>query len=71
MHNMDAFSPFGGGPRYCPGKNLAVLQIQMVISMLMKNFDIEMVTDHENISEVMAFTMMSSRFNVRLTRRTC
>lgn len=69
VHNMDAFTPFGGGPRYCPGRNLAILEIRMVISMLFKNFDIEMVTPHEDINEIMAFTMMSSPFNVRLTKR--
>ncbi|MFT6502618.1 MAG: cytochrome P450 [Crocinitomicaceae bacterium] len=69
VHNMDAFSPFGGGPRYCPGRNLAILEIQMVISMLFKNFNIEMMTPHKEIDEIMAFTLMSSPFEVKLTKR--
>lgn len=70
MHNTDAFSPFGGGARYCPGRNLAMLEIKMVISMLFKNFNIEMVTDHSDIREILAFTMMASDYKVRLSKRT-
>lgn len=69
VHNMDAFSPFGGGSRFCPGRNLAMLEIKMVISMLFKNFNIEMVTDHSEIKEVLAFTMMASDYKVRLSKR--
>ncbi len=69
VHNMDAFSPFGGGPRYCPGRNLALLEIRMVISMLFKNFEIEMVTPHEDVPEIMAFTMMAGDYMVRLKPR--
>ena len=61
---------FGGGPRFCPGRNLAMLEIKMVISMLFKNFNIEMVTDHSDIREILAFTMMASDYKVRLTKRT-
>lgn len=70
VHNMDAYVPFGGGPRFCPGKNLALLEMKLVLSMLFKNFDVEMVTPHEDITEIMAFTMMASDFQVRLKNRT-
>ena len=69
VHNMDAFAAFGGGPRYCPGRNLAILEIRMVIAMLFKNFNVEMITEHKDIHEIMAFTMMASDYNVRLTPR--
>lgn len=69
VHNMDAFTPFGAGPRYCPGRNLALLEIRMVLSMLYKNFDIEMVTDHKDVNEIMAFTMMAGDYRVRLSKR--
>ena len=35
------FLPFGTGPRFCPGRNLALLQIRTVLAMLCRNFDIE------------------------------
>lgn len=66
MHSMEAYIPFGGGPRFCPGKNLALLEMKLVLAMLFKNFDVEMVTPHEDITEIMAFTMMASDFKVRL-----
>ncbi len=69
MHNLDAYIPFGGGPRFCPGKNLAILEIKLVLSMLFKNFNIEMITPHEDVKEIMAFTMMASDFKVKLTNR--
>lgn len=69
VHNMDAFSPFGGGPRFCPGRNLAILEIRGVIAMLFKNFDIELVTPFDEVDEIMAFTLMSSDYNVILKHR--
>lgn len=70
VHSPAAFSPFGGGPRYCPGRNLAILEVRMVMSMLLKNFDVELVTDYEAVDEIMAFTMMAGGYQVRLTKRT-
>ena len=69
MHSLEAYIPFGGGPRFCPGRNLALLEIKLVLAMLFKNFDLEMVTPHEGIKEIMAFTMMASDFKVRLKNR--
>lgn len=69
VHNTDAFTPFGAGPRYCPGRNLAILEIKNVIAMLFKNFEIELVTPADEVSEIMAFTMMASDYKVRLKPR--
>ena len=69
MHNMSSFVPFGGGPRYCPGRNLAMLEIEMVLSMLFKNFEVEMINPHDEIKEIMAFTMMASDYKIRLKHR--
>ena len=69
MHNTDAFLTFGSGPRFCPGKNLAVLEMKLVLSMIMKNFSLEMITPVNEVKEIMAFTLMPSKFEVRLKRR--
>ena len=68
-HDTKAFVPFGAGPRYCPGKNLAMLEIKLVLSMLMKNFKVELTTPKDEVREIMAFTMMASNYKVKLTKR--
>ena len=42
-HNRNASTPFGAGPRFCPGRNLALLEIKMAMAMLCKNFSITRV----------------------------
>lgn len=69
MHNVDAFIPFGAGPRFCPGKNLAMLEMKLVLSMIFKNFSVELVTPVSEVNEIMAFTMMPSKFEVGLRKR--
>ncbi len=60
--------PFGGGPRFCPGRYLALLEIQMVTSMLMKNFHIERVGS-EPVRERNALSMFPEGFRARLRLR--
>ena len=52
--------PFGAGPRVCPGRYLALLEIKMAMAMLLAHFDIAGVTtpDGGEAIEHMAFTMM-------------
>ena len=42
-HNRNASMPFGAGPRFCPGQNLAMLEMKMAVAMLCKNFSIKRV----------------------------
>ena len=69
VHDRRAFVPFGGGPRLCPGRNLAMLQIRTVLAMLCRNFEPEPVRGHRDVTEHMAFTMMPANLSVRLRRR--
>ncbi len=69
VHRPDAMFPFGGGQRLCPGKNLALLEMKLVLSMLAKNFNLELLTPAEEIGENMAFTMSPERFMIRVRRR--
>ena len=68
-HNRRAFIPFGAGPRLCPGRNLALLEIRMVLAMICRNFDLEAVQGDNTVTERMAFTMMPANLRVRLNRR--
>ena len=68
-HDARAFVPFGGGPRLCPGRNLALLQIRAVIAMLCRNFDLEPAHSPGAVAEHLAFTMFPANLSVRLRRR--
>ena len=68
-HNSHAFVPFGGGPRFCPGRHLAMLEIKMVLAMLCRNFEVSRWPGTPPPEEVFSFTMMPSDFFVRLRPR--
>lgn len=68
-HDRSAFAPFGGGPRLCPGRSLALLQIRTVLAMLCRNFEVEPVHSGNDVDEHLAFTMMPAELSVHLSRR--
>lgn len=61
--------PFGAGPRICPGRYLALLEIKMAMAMLLAHFEIAEVTtpDGHEAREHMAFTMMPVGLRMRLS----
>jgi cytochrome P450 len=63
--------PFGAGPRLCPGRYLALLEIKMVMSMLLASFDFERVEglDGREVRERMDFTMAPAPLRMRLKLR--
>jgi cytochrome P450 len=58
--------PFGGGPRFCPGRYLAMVEIKMAMSMLARNFVLERVPGAPSASECFTFTMTPDALPVRL-----
>jgi cytochrome P450 len=68
-HEPRAFAQFGAGQRVCPGRHLATLEMRLVLSMLLRHFEVELACPPDTIEEVNAFTMMPSRMPVRLRRR--
>ena len=56
-HNTKAFMPFGAGPRYCPGRKLAMLQIKMVTAMLCRDFDVTRPKDALPMEDIYNFTV--------------
>ena len=68
-HDPKAFLPFGAGPRFCPGRQLAMVEIKTVMAMLCASFDIEKCETAEPLRELFSFTMMPENLFVRLRRR--
>ena len=60
--------PFGAGPRLCPGRYLAMLEMKMVAAMLLAGFDIEEVEtpDGREPREHLALTMSPVGLRLRL-----
>jgi len=63
--------PFGAGPRLCPGRYLAMLEIKMVVAMLLGGFEIESVgtPDGAEPREDLHLTMAPVGLRMRLSAR--
>ena len=63
--------PFGAGPRICPGRYLALLEMKMAMAVLLGNFDIESVDtpDGDEAREHLSFTMTPVGLRMRLRAR--
>lgn len=67
MHKQVSM-PFGAGPRTCPGRYLALLEIKVACAMLLASFDIEAIdtADGDAPRELMGFTMSPLGLRMRL-----
>ena len=63
--------PFGGGPRICPGRYLALLEMKMAMATLLGRFDIESLDtpDGKEAREHMALTMTPVGLRMRVACR--
>ncbi len=68
-HNPKAFMPFGGGPRYCPGRHLAMLEIKMVAAMLARNFEVVRAPGTPPTEERFSSTLAPKNLFVTLRQR--
>ncbi len=68
-HDAKAFLPFGAGPRFCPGRNLAFLESKSAMAMIARNFEVELDDSDGPVNEQLSFTMVPQGLRVRLHER--
>ena len=61
--------PFGAGARRCPGRSLALLEMKLGMSRLLKAFELEGIDSHK-VEEQFIFTVMPEHLSVRFKERT-
>ncbi len=64
-------TPFGAGPRICPGRYLAMLEMKIAMTVLLGHFDIDYVgtADGRPPQERLSFAMMPVGLQMRLRTR--
>jgi cytochrome P450 len=60
---------FGAGPRFCPGRNLALLEAKAALAMLARNFEIELDESGGAVGEALGFVVVPRGLRVRLRER--
>lgn len=68
-HDASTLMPFGSGPRICPGRTLALVEMRVVLATLYQSFDVTRVGAAADVKEKYAFTVMPSQLQVRLRAR--
>lgn len=67
--DQKTFLPFGAGPRFCPGRNLAFLEAKTALAMIARNFELELDDTQGPVRECFTFTMIPEGLRVRLRER--
>jgi cytochrome P450 len=68
-HDVRSHIPFGSGPRICPGRSLALLEMRLVLSMLAKNFRLKRVGSPDEVQERTAFVLTPVGIRVMMIPR--
>lgn len=65
-----SFLPFGGGPRLCIGNHFAVLEMQLILARLLRDYDFELPANADQVSHKAYITLHMDRpLHLRLSRR--
>lgn len=68
-HEPAAHMPFGSGPRICPGRSLALLEMKLLLATLYGGFEVTREGAGGDVREQFAFTMSPVGLKVRLRPR--
>ncbi len=65
-HSPETLIPFGSCPRFCPGRQLALMEIKASIAMICHYFEWQMVTPLDDIKENLSFVVKPSAYSIQL-----
>lgn len=68
-HEPGVLQPFGSGPRICPGRTLALVEMRIVLAAIYGRFDVTRVGPREAVEERYSFTVMPEGLRVRISPR--
>ncbi len=68
-HHAKVSLPFGSGPRICPGRPLALLEMRLVLGLLVKRFDWQRVGASENVRDTFGFVTSPQGLEARFAPR--
>lgn len=60
-----AYFPFGGGPRFCIGNNLAMLEAQLIVAMMAQRYQLRLAPGHS--VQVHSALILQPRHGIRVT----
>lgn len=64
-----AYFPFGGGPRICLGRSLALMEAQIYLAMLLQRYELELSPTHRMVAEPMISLRPRYGMPMRIRRR--
>jgi cytochrome P450 len=64
-----AWIPFGAGPRFCPGRNLALLEAKAALATVARSFEVSLDHSGPPVTERFGFTMAPTNLRVVLRPR--
>lgn len=61
---------FGGGLRICPGRKLAMAELLVLMALVYKNYNVELVNPHESLKILSLITTNCKELKIRISPRT-
>jgi cytochrome P450 len=60
---------FGAGPRFCPGRNLAILESKTALAMIARNFEWEVDESAGPVTEAFEFAIVPRKLRIQIRER--
>jgi cytochrome P450 len=68
-HPKSSFTMFGGGPRMCLGRKIAVIELKTLLTLIYRKFDVELVDMQAPLQVETSTITICKELNVKLTPR--